>query len=72
MFESIQDCEKIVLLIHSLFQNDKDLLREIGFTERDINHLILERKNILIKQHEEYLYYVKDQEEGIVERFFNK
>ena len=43
LFESITDYRKIVLIIF-LFQNDKDLLREVGFSERDINRLNLEFK----------------------------
>ena len=36
IFESIHDYKKIVLLIF-LIQNDKNLLKEIGFNENDIN-----------------------------------
>ena len=36
LFESIPDYKKIVLLIF-LIQNDKKLLKEIGFTKIDIN-----------------------------------
>ena len=71
LFESIHDYRKIVLLIF-LIQKDEDLLLEVGFSERDINRLNKEFKNILIEQHEEYLYYVKDQEESVLERFLNK
>ena len=45
MFESIPDYRNIVLLIF-FFQNKKDYLREIGFSERDFNRLSLEVKNI--------------------------
>ena len=55
-----------------LFQNDKNLLHEIGFRERDNNRLNLEFKNILIQQHEEYLDYVKNEEESIIEKILNK
>ena len=68
LFESIQDYKKNVLLLF-LYQKDKDLLRETGFSEHDINRLNLEFKNILLEQHEEYLDYVKNEEESIVERF---
>ena len=71
MFESIPDYKKIVLLMF-LIQNDKNLLLEIGFSERDIDRLFLEFRNILLEQHENYLDYVKDQEESILEKFFNK
>ena len=55
-----------------LFQNDEGLLPEIGFSEHDFNRLNIEFKNILIEQHEEYLNYVKNEEECIVEIFLNK
>ena len=55
-----------------LIKNDKDLLHEIGFSERDNNRLNLEFKYILNEPHEEYLAYVKNEEESIIERFLNK
>ena len=63
--------KKIVLLIF-LIQNDKNLLKEIGFSKNDINHLNLEFKNIILEEFENYLDYIKDQEESILEKFFNK
>ena len=71
IFESITDYKKIVLLIF-LIQNDKILLKEIGFSKNDINLLILEFKNILLEEFENYLDYIKDQEESILEKFLNK
>ena len=71
IFESIHDYRKIVLLIF-LIQNDKNLLREIGFSKNDINLLNLEFKNILIEQNEEYLSYIKNQKESILAKFLNK
>ena len=70
-FESIPHYKKIALLLF-LFQNDKDLLREVGFSESDFNCLNLEFEIILMEEHEEYLDYVKDLEDSIVERFLNK
>ena len=70
MFESITDYRKIVLLIF-LIQNDKILLKAIGFSKNDIN-LNLEFKNILLEEYEIYLDYIKDQEESILEKFLNK
>ena len=66
MFESIEDYRKIVFLIF-LIQIEKNLLREIGFSERDINRLNVEFKNLLLEQHEEYLNYVKNEEKSIIE-----
>ena len=71
IFESIPDYRKIVLLI-ILIQNDKNLLKEIGFSERDINLLNLEFKNILLEGYEEYLDYIKNEEESVIEKFLNK
>ena len=71
IFESIPDYRKIVLLIF-LIKNDQDFLVEIGFSERDINQLNLEFKNILIEEFENYLDYIKDQEQSVLEKFLNK
>ena len=71
LFESITDYRKIVLLIF-LIQNDKNLLKEIGFSRNDISRLNLEFKNILLEQNEEYLSYIKNEEESILEKILNK
>ena len=71
LFESIPDYEKIVLLIF-LIKNDVNLLKEIGFSKNNINLLNLEFKNILIEEFENYLDYIKDQEESLLEKFLNK
>ena len=71
IFESIHDYKKIVLLIF-LIQNDKNLLKEIGFSKKDINLLNLEFKNIIIEEFEEYLSYIKNEEESLLEKFLNK
>ena len=71
LFESIPDYRKIVLLIF-LIQNDKNLLKEIGFSKKDINLLNLEFKNIIIEEFEEYLTYIKNEEESLLEKFLIK
>ena len=71
LFESIPDYRKNVLLI-VLIQNDKNLLNEIGFSKIDINRLNLEFKNMLIEEFEDYLDYIKNQEESILEKFLIK
>ena len=71
IFESIHDYKKIVLLLF-LIQNDKNLLHEVGFSQRDINRLSIEFKNILLEEFEEYLSYKKNQEESIIEKILNK
>ena len=71
IFESIPNYRKVVLLIF-LVQNDKHLLKELGFAKADINNLNLEFKNILLEEFENYLDYIKDQEESILEKFLNK
>ena len=71
IFESISDYRKVVLLIH-LIQNGKTLLKEIGFSKNDNNGLNLEFKNILLEEFEDYLDYIKNEEESILEKFLNK
>ena len=71
LFVSKPDYRKIVLVIF-LFQNDKDELREIGFSECDVNRLNLKFKIILLEEHEKQIEYVKNLEESTVERFLNK
>ena len=71
LFESISDYKKIVLLIFSI-KNDVNLLKEIGFSKNDINLLNLEFKNIIMEEFENYLDYIKDREESIIERILNK
>ena len=70
IIESIPDYRKVVLLIF-LIQNDKNLLKEIGFSKNDINRLSIEFKNILIEQHEEWLDYIKNEEESIIEKLLD-
>ena len=70
LLESIPDYRKIVLLVF-LIQNDKNLLKEIGFSKNDINLLNLEFKNISLEGYEEYLSYIKNEEESILEKFLN-
>ena len=71
IFESVHDYKKIVLLIF-LIQNDKNLIKEIGFSKHSINLLNLEFKNILLEEFEDYLSYIKNEEEPIIERILNK
>ena len=71
IFESIHEYKKIVLLIF-LIQIDKNFLKEIGFSKNDINLLNLEFKSILIEGHEDYLSYIKNEEESILERILDK
>ena len=71
IFESIHAYKKTVLLIFSI-QNDKNLLHEVGFSQRDINRLSIEFKNTLLEEFEEYRSYIKNQEESIIENILNK
>ena len=71
IFESIHDYKKIVLLIF-LIQNDKNLLKEMGFSENDFSLSNLEFKKILIEQNEDFLSYIKNHEESITEKILNK
>ena len=71
IIKSIPDYRKIVSLIY-LIQNDENFLNEIGFCKADINSLNLEFKNILLEEYEDYLDYIKNEEESILEKFLNK
>ena len=71
IFKSIHDYKKIVLLIF-LIQNDKNLLKEIGFSKDDINRPSIEFKNVLLEKFEDYLSYIKNEEESILEKILNK
>ena len=71
LFESITDYRKIVLLIF-LIKNDDKFLQECGFLMSDINSLNKEFKNILTEQNNEYLSYIKNKEESLIEDFLNK
>ena len=44
LFESITEYRNLVLLLF-LIKNYNDLLREIGFSERDVNPMNIEFKN---------------------------
>ena len=71
IIESIPNYRKIVLLIY-LIQNDKRLLEEIGFSKKIIISLNLEFNNVLINKFDEYLSYIKNQEESNLEYFLDK
>ena len=71
LLKSIPALKKIVLLMFSI-KNDIDFLREYGFINGDFNRLCLEFKKILIEQKEEYLEYIKNEEESILGRIFIK
>ena len=71
LFESINDYRKIVLLIF-LIKDDKNWLKEIGFCKNDINLIPLEFKIILLEEYEQYLDYIKIEEESIIEKILNK
>ena len=71
IFESIPNYRKVVLLIF-LIQNYKILLKEIGFAKVDINNLNLEFKTILLEEFENYLDYIKNEEESVLEKFLIK
>ena len=71
MFESIPEYKKIVFSMF-LIQSDKNLIKENGFGKKEINLLNLDFKNIFIEAYDEYLDFVKIEEESLLERFSNK
>ena len=71
IFESISDYRKIVLLMFFI-KTDNHLLTKVGFNKNNRNQLSLEFKNILLEQNDEYLDYVKNEEESVVEKILSK
>ena len=55
-----------------IIEKDKNSLREIGFSKIDIILLNLEIRKFLKEGHEEYLDYIRNEEESIIERILNK
>ena len=71
LFESIPDYRKIVCLMF-LIKNVVDLLLECGFLQIDNNRLCLEFKILLVEQIEDYLDYIKIEEESLLEKILYK
>ena len=71
LFESIPDFGKIVLLIISN-KFDCELLNEYSYLKHDISRLCLEFKIYLLEQNKEYLEFIENEEESILERNLNK
>ena len=71
LFESIPDYKKIVLLI-TLIKIDVNFLYECGFLKGDIIFIYKEFKSILLETNEDYLDYIKNEEESIIEKILNK
>ena len=55
-----------------LNENDDELLKECGYTKNDIIRLCLEFRSIFMEQNEEYLDYIKNEEESVLEKILNK
>ena len=71
LFNSVRDYRKIVLSLF-LFQNYEKLLKEIEFCKNDISRLNLEFKNIFLEEREDYLDYIKNEEESVIGKILNK
>ena len=71
LFDSMPDYKKSVLLMF-LIENDVIFLCHCGYLKGDINFLYKDFKTILLELNEEYLDLIKNQEESILEKFFNK
>ena len=73
IIESFHDFKKVSRIF--LIQNDENLSnlsKEIGFSKNDINLIKLEFRNNLLEGHEDYISYIKNEEEAIIERNLNK
>ena len=71
LFQSIPDYGKRVLLM-ILIKNDENLLKEFGYLKSDINRLNSELKNVLLEQKENYLDFIKNEEESVIEKILKK
>ena len=67
LFDSIQDYRNIVLLMF-LIKNEVALLHERGFSKINIVRLCKEFNKILNEQIEEYLDYIRNEEESFIEK----
>ena len=70
LFESKNDYRKLVFFLF-LIKKDIVLIKECGVLKNDINRLCLEFKNMLMKQNEEYLNYIQNEEESFIEKISN-
>ena len=66
-----QIIKKIVFLMF-IIKNDVNLLYESGFLKGDIHYLYKKSKNTLLEMNEDYLNYIKNQEESILGWFLDK
>ena len=55
-----------------LIKKDFNFLCESVFLKADINFLYKEFENVLLQLNEDYLDYIKNQEEAIIEKILNK
>ena len=53
-------------------KNDITLLQKRGFLENEKNRLCIEFITVLMEQKKDYLEYIKNEEESIVEKFSNR
>ena len=76
MKTNFQTCPSLFLFIKEvllklLIKNDVDILEESGFLKSASNRLPLESKDIFLEQNEEYLDYIENEEEYIIDRILN-
>ena len=70
IFESVEDFRKNVLIL--FFLNDKEFLTDCGFLKNDFDSVNKEFGFFLIEQMEDYLEYIKNEEECSNKRILNK
>ena len=62
---------KVVFLM-CLIKHDVDILCESGLLRDDNKCLGLECKNLLIEQNDDYLDYIKNEKQSIIQRILSK
>ena len=55
-----------------LIRNDVNLLYECGFLKSDIHYVYKIFKTFLLELNEEYLEYIQNEEESVIEKLLNK
>ena len=60
------------MLIINLIKNDNNLIVECGFLKNDISRLNKKFEKILMEEKDEYLEFIKNEEESIIEMILNK
>ena len=71
LFESTPGYKKLVLIMFSI-KKDVDISQEDGYLKNDNDCLRLEFRSVVMQQNEDYLDFIKNEGEPIIEKSLNK